>query len=110
MNMAFGQRADVFISSWGVAPGYGEGGLRPESQTAIAQFGRHQSAGVEGRDSGTTSPTAARFANKSGWPTESPRGSVSVRTNVTVNVAAASKRSFQVRRDPPLTFNRYAVF
>jgi hypothetical protein len=71
--MAFGQRADVFISSWGIAPGYGEGGLRPESQTAIAQFGRHQSAGVEGCDSGTTSPTAARFANKSGWPTESPR-------------------------------------
>ena len=26
--------------------------------------------------------------------------------NVTVNVAAAKNRSLQVRRDPPLTFNR----
>ena len=27
--------------------------------------------------------------------------------NVTVNVAAASNRCFQFRRDPPLTFNRW---
>jgi len=33
----------------------------------------------------------------------------SIKFNVTVNVAAARNRCLQVRRDPPLTFNRLFV-
>ncbi len=28
--MAFGQNIDLLFDSWGVAPGYGENGLRPK--------------------------------------------------------------------------------
>ena len=30
--MAFGQKTDVLPRSWGVAPGYGEEGLRPKKR------------------------------------------------------------------------------
>jgi|GEM_PF-5301260 len=61
-------------------------GQRPRTVLSFGQnpgtrFGRRQTAGVEGCDSGTTSPTAARFANKSALPTKSPRGRSAVRTN-----------------------------
>jgi hypothetical protein len=36
-NMAFGQRGGVGLESYGVAIGYGEGGLRPEGANLIGE-------------------------------------------------------------------------
>jgi len=41
VKMAFGQKTAVRISSWGVAPGYGEDGFRPRFRPAMRNFDRH---------------------------------------------------------------------
>jgi len=62
--MAFGQKTAVRISSWGVAPGYGEDGLRPRFRSAHAQLRPSCSAGENGCDRGKTWPVANTSANQ----------------------------------------------